>query len=354
MDAITSHPLLCVLNSRFPDTMRESFKNQCILLLPSPNSLVGVKISKSLIGKLYLNRYVTLDGRGVRVDEDGVSTEFGFKEARTCNILQHTEIIRDTTLKVITIDRPLVGKFEKWLDEYSLIEFVGSDYTPQNIRKSVYQWSHTNNMIAEKLFAEITLLRKTLLMITGFEAQVAKIIYSVCESTISDSSNPQKWKLLGIIHRFIYCELHDCIWKHLKHIYSAMEGIIINNIKITGPESALSAYKFQSSLNIIPAAMELKKIESCICPFQKVNHLTSSFTLIRQASRSIVEIDTAVQDLLSICIVALIASGLEDKLAHAAHMDMAIQGSPEYEFDATTRECIDCFNSALKCLTLTT
>eukprot|EP00918_Siedleckia_nematoides_P084783 GHVU01186317.1.p1 GENE.GHVU01186317.1~~GHVU01186317.1.p1 ORF type:complete len:336 (+),score=56.68 GHVU01186317.1:646-1653(+) len=187
---VSSNPFMLILRSNFEKLLKSAAESRNVILVPKASSLIGVHITQLLIETHILcpthipGNYLTLRGLGVEVHGSRVSTSFGFKELRTCQILREESFYESgSQFKVLLVDRPLQGIYTGGGNK----ETDGSESVVRRECMSlaeaadfiVNRWLHDGPQVQTAIQRAIDDFQETHIPIPDFETETAVAIGSV-------------------------------------------------------------------------------------------------------------------------------------------------------------------------------
>lgn len=348
---------LRVLRDRFEGIYRlaaEKGEESC-LLVPCAECLPDENFNQVFIEAHVLRAtrapgfFMNLVGQGVEIKDNAVSTHLGFQENRVCAVLQ-TESMYDYshTFRVLVVDRPLTGKFRPTpgSERVPTGTTAGSGSRPAApMVDQACEWLNTAPAIQDDLFDQVDRFRKTFVQVPGCEQSTAERIRELVENatarliTHHNLKQPSQHRQLDYhVSRSVYAALHSFVFPHLKDILVEPEERL---------EAAILSYGSTAELlNCIPKAQEnglgsvdiqacsdqLDLLDHRITPHEKIQCIDEAHSVLQRCVQEAPRVgEGAVEitgdDVLSLFILAVHgARGWKHRLAHAAHIEMYLQG----------------------------
>ncbi|KAF8821559.1 hypothetical protein IE077_001874 [Cardiosporidium cionae] len=331
---LSTNPFMTVLRSNFEKLYRSVATKQAILLVPCAASLVGIPITQVFI----------------ELRNGCISTSFGFKEQRVCNVLKEENMYdQSAVFKVVCIDRPLQGRFEGSLTA-SLRESKQSNFLTaldsESVLETMKNWLQGSTLSAP-LEAKIKSFEKTYVLTAGLENDAARRIAQICSEMqlaidsiwrISQQNPLKHQQLYQIVERYAYIRLYPFLWNHLLQSLSAREAKLKKGIlfHIRDKNSLLESLQVRPILCTIDVKLlteKLETMESLQTPHEKLSCLQAVHKLIysaiedrmkKQLTYTRESIEVSADDVLGLLISTVGKSMLSNGLAHLAHMEMLI------------------------------
>lgn len=296
--------------------------------------------------------YMNLLGQGVEIKDTSVSTHLGFREHRTCEVLQ-SEFVREYDMdpfRVLVIDRPLIGRYT----------LPGSPAADRAQAKTSTQaapgpMADTDDLldktpgIRDDFFDQVHRFRKTFVQVAGCESSTAERIREIAAETVQRLSKHHKLSLPSQIRqvdfnvsRQAYAVLNAWVFPHLSQILSEHETRLQDAIQSYSSSDELlndmpeATLRGLGRVDIRECSKELELMEKAITPHEKVACIDKAHSLLQQkvaegakitqaAGDSPVEITG--DDVLSLFIMAVHGSQVKQFLAHIAHVEMYLEGA---------------------------
>lgn len=320
-----------------------------IILMPCADSLHSEHISQAfaechILQVAYIpGNYMNLLGQGVEINDDVVQTSFGFQEQRICTVIQRESMYDfGNSFTVLVLDKPLTGK---WRIRQSGMDRPG--LKTNDVPFQPCDWLNTAPNIDAELWQEVHGFRKTFVRVRGCEQQMAERMHSICSETALKliqhhqvKKEAQQREIASAVSRAVYCVLHSFIFPHLVKELTPFEAKLVSVIKsFASPAEVLeeipgASNKGLSKVDVSRSSVRLANLDSLIAPHEKVGCVVETYNLLQacvaeemQKARRKDAVEITGDDVLSLFIEAIVGSGLQYFLPHAAHMDMYLHGS---------------------------
>lgn len=282
---------------------------------------------------------MNLLGQGVEINEDCVQTAFGFQEQRICTVIQRESMYDfGNSFTVLVLDKPLIGK---WRIRQSGMNRAGLKMNQP------CDWLNTAPNIDAELWSEVHAFRKTFVRVRGCEQQMAERMHSICSETALKliqhhqvKKEAQQREIASAVSRAVYCVLHSFIFPHLVKELTSFEAKLVSVIRsFASPAEVLeeipgASNKGLSKVDVSRSSVRLANLDTLIAPHEKVGCVVETYNLLQacvaeemQKARRKDAVEITGDDVLSLFIEAIVGSGLQYFLPHAAHMDMYLHGS---------------------------
>ncbi|KAK2196959.1 hypothetical protein BdWA1_002208 [Babesia duncani] len=284
-DEISTNALICVLQKRYPSLYKSLFNPvpfSRVILVPASHSLVNAQLNQE-----FIDHYLNLAGQGVEIHGDVVSTSFGFKNHCVCNIIKRNNIYDHSgSLKAYLVDCHLLYSTS---DDFCAP--FDSDASPE---QCVKRWCDDDAEFAKMFYGGLKKFKETFVLVPGYETETSNVIASIMERSIAKLLSNKRETLVSVQHNlhsmaqvalaYAFQHLHDVIWTHLKSAYAKQEDIL--------------------------------QMETADSPIKKLEHLNRAILLNARDSA---------EEAVSVMILTIVAGGLVNAVAHAAHLDMYAQ-----------------------------
>jgi hypothetical protein len=309
--------------------------------------------------------YMNMMGQGVEIQGNCVSTDLGFSDHRTCEILQ-TESHYDhgNTFRVLVIDKPLVGKYKSIPSSgdrsaTSAGAKSAGGAASSGAGGSVTSWLNSAPAIEDAFYDQLLQFRRTFVQVPGCEQSTAERIREI----VGDNSRKlirhhgllqptQQRQLDYQVSRNAYALLHSFVFPHLQRVLKPAEQRLEKAIRCFDTAEELlnfvpgAAGRGLGKVDVRNCAEHLAAMDREITPHEKIACINEAHSALqrciadsargataaasaagapRSPSPSPVEITG--DDVLSLFILALRASLVKDRLAHIAYVEMYLQGA---------------------------
>ena len=314
-----------VLRNDFPQLLTDT----ATLVIPS--NMVGIskalysskKFAEShvLVSAHVPNLYCTVRGNPVEQRGDRLITT-GVDNNRNVSTIQKTESFYDVgkLFKVFIVDRPLMSeaRTEEAGENEKRSKTIVSGGGPSEYLSSV-------PLIEEDFFEKISKIRKTYILVPGFETHLAQKIKDVSNMASSQISrylqpSPPIESIQADVERAAYVTLHAWIYPHFSSLVKSAlpESMDIEKIlrEMQAPESvlgSLSSIVPSIESDIVPL---FSKLAVAVTPQQKINYLIKIFEKFHLRSSG------GAEELLALVAVAIIVSGYKKGAQDVAYMQM--------------------------------
>jgi hypothetical protein len=304
-------------------------KRQFLILLPSSKILAAVGsqnyatkcfIDSHIIQSIHIpGMFVTLRGHGAELKGDRITVN-GPK--RVTAIVTQTESVYDlgSSLKILVIDRPLVGEYTPPPPLTASGDSVGPS-----------EWLAGCPLIESDYFEKILRLKKSFILVPGYESLLADRIRTLSLSAAravlnySPTADTPVEVIADEIERAGYVTLNSTIFSHFLEYCGIVKGdpipVTLELLEeIDSPADLRGDRKFIEliKIEIIPKFNELEKI------LNPVSKLETLKIILEICTRKILKIQNPSSEHFLTCMILGLAGsgGYTRAPAHAAHMEM--------------------------------
>ena len=318
-ESIFENPFYEILRQDFPQLLTES----ALVAIPCAAALQAIpksamatrKFAEShvLVSAHIPHLYCTVRGNAVEQRGDRLITT-GVDNSKTVAAIQHSENIYDfgTALKIMVIDRPLMaGDWTPAPLSPMMARNVSSGGGPSEFLSSV-------PLIEQDFFEKLVKLRRTFLLVPGFESHLSTRVKDLSSLTANQISRylqptPPVPTIQADIERAAYATLHTWIYQHVsecvgerkfshdkspQHIEKVLR-------EMQAPVSVLAI--FRSLLPTIEAETQplFAKLAQAVTPQQKINYLIQIFSACESLLQSNLK-SVGAEELLALLAIAVI------------------------------------------------
>eukprot|EP00929_Paragymnodinium_shiwhaense_P095089 TRINITY_DN56053_c0_g1_i1.p1 TRINITY_DN56053_c0_g1~~TRINITY_DN56053_c0_g1_i1.p1 ORF type:complete len:478 (-),score=118.56 TRINITY_DN56053_c0_g1_i1:80-1513(-) len=302
------------------------------------------------------NCYTNLLGQGIEIkDSRSVTTDLGFQDQRSCQILQ-SESIYDysSRFRVLVIDKPLIGRFKTLPGAGGSDTQLGSagsggaSEAKGAVRSSAdaMAWLSEVPSIEDLFYEKLLQFRRTFVQVPGCEQSTSERIREIVGETVQKvikhhnlQHTTQHRQLDYQVSRNAYALLHAFVFPHLQHILSEAEQRLEKAIRsFETTEELLHAIPGASArlgrVDVRPCATALATMDHQITPHEKITYINQAYSALQEAIQQAnassgvsKQQEITGDDVLSLFILAIRSCALKDRLAQIAYVEMYLQGA---------------------------
>eukprot|EP00927_Polykrikos_kofoidii_P051006 TRINITY_DN44823_c0_g1_i1.p1 TRINITY_DN44823_c0_g1~~TRINITY_DN44823_c0_g1_i1.p1 ORF type:complete len:470 (+),score=71.28 TRINITY_DN44823_c0_g1_i1:128-1537(+) len=298
--------------------------------------------------------FMNLLGQGVEIRDSCVSTDLGFPEERSCNVVQ-VESMYDfgNTFRVNVIDKPLIGKYRK-LQSQSCVETKGGSGGRPAVASagaSILALLSEAPAVEDWFYDQLLQFRKTFVQVPGCEQSTAERIREIVGDAMKRLTKhhrleqPTRIRQLDYqVSRNAYAMLHSFVFQHLQRILAPAERRLEKAIRsYDSVEELLSAVPGATGrglgrVNVQACSDHLAQMDHEITPHEKIGCINDSHSALQRCiaegalssgdgQRREAAVEITGDDVLSLFIIALFNCVMKDRLAHIAYVEMYLQGA---------------------------
>ena len=333
-NSIYSHLLL----KEALDSLPASFDCPTIFL-PSESSLLSTKFEKFFIESHIFQpafihgNFCSLRGQGVELKGDRLITGLGFTLQRVCVVVKQENLYdRGRSVKIVLIDKPLIGDFK--------VDSVNTKRATLFSGGGPSEWLATAPLIETDFFDSLARMRKTYLLIEGFEQQAAQRIFDLSQQAanglfrFSPNLAQQSETIETDIERAAYATLHAWVFAHFLEISSRKDDAIKSKMKempaddvvlcwLQAPNEMLGK-RLGAALSARCAA-ELEALDGIVSPHQKLSALGRLQSNVSRVIGEVCKLKEVTGEHLVAGFVLLVKNvSIQVYFAHVSHVEMLL------------------------------
>ena len=337
---IFSNPFYEILRSNYSQLLTDS----SIVVVPSTETLASVpksiistrKFAEShvLVSAFVPNLFCAVRGNPVEQRGDRLVSTIGAENDKAVATILHSENMYDVgnSFKVLVVDRPLIpGDFSQGISTQSVNRSPKNDTVTSGGGPSEYLSAVP--LVEQDFFEKLVRIRKTYLLVPGYEGHLAQKIKDMSTITSNQLSrylqpSPPLEVIQADVERAAYATLHTWIYQHIlevtgeslriKENVSEKSSEKIGNIlrELHVPVSLLSVVPTLEE-EIVP---QFSRLAFAVTPQQKINYLQRIFDKIE----SIILLNNksfGADELLAVLTVSVVLAGYTRGQADVAYME---------------------------------
>lgn len=391
---VSANPVLTSLRVNFEKLFQVIVAGGHVLMLPSAAAASqGIQVTQVFIESHVLQKthvpgsFLNLMGQGVELRDGSVSTSFGFKEQRVCNIVREDNMFEfGTAYKIITIDKPLYGHFEPQAvasqgDIAKLLNAPpsGALFSAEaaSLEKMLTEWTEVNPGLREYFDSLLDCFQRCYVLWPGLEHAAALRLQAVSKEMVRciseerpglQSGAQQAAVVRRVVDRFVYSRVHDVLWPHLCKQCKTKNTRVRKACKAFGKDipkllTDLDVNAALFNLDLTAACDELGKLDSLKTPHGILECLEEVCRLLYKeieehskrstspvhsgARRGAGPIEVTGDDVLGLLVACAVHTRLAAPVSAAALADMYLsQKSPTDRFEQSSY-VFTTFHSAL-------
>jgi len=294
--------------------------------------------------------FLNLNGRGVEIKDSKVCTQLGFPEDRKVNILQTESIYESdyqSSFRVLVVDQPLIGRLRPPPSSGNRGSKGGGGMSasPSSPADASTDWLNAAPGIQDEVFDEIDRFRRTFIQVAGCENSTAERIREIVEDATRKLMKHHKLnqsarrQLEYQVIRHVYAVLHSFIFPHLQNILEAADAKLENGVRAYNSKSELldaipgATTRGLGNIDLSRCSEQLAYMSDKNVPHEKITCIDEVYSelqkCVAEAGSQSLEGSAEItgDDVLSLFILTVYGSNLEQKLAHVAHVEMYLQSA---------------------------
>jgi hypothetical protein len=265
-------------------------------------------------------------------------------------------------VRVMVVDRPLEG------------EFIGStpktdETSPRMAANGPSEYLSTCPMVENDFVEKISKLRKTFLLLPGYETVFAGRIKELANTTASQLLRylrppvPELSLVRADIERVAYASLHAFVFGHLRKVLGENDMLNLGDGSELRVELVLRERQAPSDIfpvldKLIPNVKnricpEFDKLQKAITPQQKLNYLSNITETLGTIFQDTKIEHCSTEHLLAGMAIAFVIDKCQHARVHVAHMEMYLAAHPELAMEkcsfafATFNSCVEFLGKAI-------